>query len=139
MCYVRPGLLHCCETWELTVADEATLHRVERCMIYIYYICIYHIIIYTIYSRCKVGLTWDLKPLDLCSDTSSTELASLTQERSITSMFTQEVTSKNTKLCLNGGNWAGLSPTLSTSTLAPRYLISTSCLLLLLHSPFLWG
>ena len=26
-------------------------------------------------------------------------------------MFTQDVTSKNTKLCLNVGNWAGLSPT----------------------------
>ena len=43
MCYVRQGLLHCCETLELTVADEAVLHRVERCAIYIYYISIYHI------------------------------------------------------------------------------------------------
>ena len=40
MCYVRQGLLHC-ETLELTVADEAMLHRVERSMIYIYYILSY--------------------------------------------------------------------------------------------------
>ena len=32
-CCVRPVLLYCCETWELTVADEARLHGVERCMI----------------------------------------------------------------------------------------------------------
>ena len=32
-CYVRPVLLYCCETWGLTVADEARLHGVERCMI----------------------------------------------------------------------------------------------------------
>ena len=38
VCYFRPVLLHCCETLELTVANEATLHRVERCMIQIYYI-----------------------------------------------------------------------------------------------------
>ena len=31
-CCVRPVLLHCCETWELTVADEARLCGVERCM-----------------------------------------------------------------------------------------------------------
>ena len=51
MCYVRPGLLHCCETLELTVADEATLHRIERCIIYIYYTCIYHILSYTEYIQ----------------------------------------------------------------------------------------
>ena len=28
-CCVRPVLLYCCETWELTFADEARLHRVE--------------------------------------------------------------------------------------------------------------
>ena len=86
-------------------------------------------IIYRIYSRHKVSLTWDLKPilLDLCSDTCSTELASLTQEQSILSMFTQEVTSKNTKLCLNVGNWAGLTPpkvtlhVLSTFTITQHY------------------
>ena len=32
-CYVRPVLLYCCETWELTVADEARLHGLECCMI----------------------------------------------------------------------------------------------------------
>ena len=32
-CCVRPVLLCCCETWELTVADEARLCGVERCMI----------------------------------------------------------------------------------------------------------
>ena len=32
-CCVRPGLLYCCEMWELTVADEARLHGVERRMI----------------------------------------------------------------------------------------------------------
>ena len=41
MRYVRQGLLHCCETLELTVADESMLHWVERCMIYIYYILSY--------------------------------------------------------------------------------------------------
>ena len=55
MCYVRQFLLHCCETLELTVADEATLHRVEHCMIYIYiyiyYICIYHILSYAEYVQ----------------------------------------------------------------------------------------
>ena len=34
MCCVRPVLLYCCEMWELTVADEASLHRVEHRMIY---------------------------------------------------------------------------------------------------------
>ena len=54
---------------------------------------------------------WDLKPilLDLCSDDCSTELASVTQE----------VTSKNTKLCLDVGNSTGLSP---NSNLAQRNL-----------------
>ena len=32
-CCVRPVLLYCCETWELTVADEARLRGVERRMI----------------------------------------------------------------------------------------------------------
>ena len=32
-CCVRPISLYCCETWELTVADEARLHGVERCMV----------------------------------------------------------------------------------------------------------
>ena len=32
-CYVRPLLLYCCETWELTVADQARLRGVERRMI----------------------------------------------------------------------------------------------------------
>ena len=31
-CCVRPVLLHCCETWELTVADEMRLRGVERRM-----------------------------------------------------------------------------------------------------------
>ena len=80
--------------------------------IYLLYMYISYIIIHRIYSRHKVGLTWDLKPitLDLCSDSCSTELSSLTQERSVQSMFTQEVTSKNTKLYLNVGNWEGLTP-----------------------------
>ena len=51
MCYVRQVLLHCCETLELTLADEAMLHRVECCMICIYYICIYHILSYTEYVQ----------------------------------------------------------------------------------------
>ena len=51
MCYVRQDLLHCCETLELIVADEGALHRVERCMMYIYYICIYHILSYTEYIQ----------------------------------------------------------------------------------------
>ena len=46
VCYVRPVLLYCCATLELTVANEVTLHRVEHC---IYYICIYHILSYTEY------------------------------------------------------------------------------------------
>ena len=33
LCCVRPVLLYCCETWELTVADETRLHGVEDCMI----------------------------------------------------------------------------------------------------------
>ena len=32
-CCVRPVLLYCCETWELTVVDEIRLCGVERCMI----------------------------------------------------------------------------------------------------------
>ena len=32
-CCVRPVLLYCCETWELTVADEARLRKVQRGMI----------------------------------------------------------------------------------------------------------
>ena len=32
-CCVRPVLLYCCETWELTVADEMRLRGVEHCMI----------------------------------------------------------------------------------------------------------
>ena len=32
-CCVRPLLLYCCETWELTVADEMRLRGLERCMI----------------------------------------------------------------------------------------------------------
>ena len=32
-CCVRPVLLYCCETWELTVADETRLRGVERRMI----------------------------------------------------------------------------------------------------------
>ena len=32
-CCVRPVLLYCCETWELTVADEARFRGVDRRMI----------------------------------------------------------------------------------------------------------
>ena len=32
-CCVTPVLPYCCETWELTVADETRLRGVERCMI----------------------------------------------------------------------------------------------------------
>ena len=32
-CSVRPVLLYCCETWELSVVDEARLPGVERRMI----------------------------------------------------------------------------------------------------------
>ena len=32
-CWVRPALLYCCETWEVTVADEARLCGVEHHMI----------------------------------------------------------------------------------------------------------
>ena len=32
-CCVKPVLLYYCETWELTVADKVSLHRVECCMI----------------------------------------------------------------------------------------------------------
>ena len=32
-CCVRPVLLYCCETWQLTAADEARLRGVERRMI----------------------------------------------------------------------------------------------------------
>ena len=32
-CCVRPVLLYCCETWELTVSDEARLRGVEGPMI----------------------------------------------------------------------------------------------------------
>ena len=34
VCCVRPVLLYCCETWELTVADEVRLPRVEHGVIY---------------------------------------------------------------------------------------------------------
>ena len=33
MCCVRPVLLYCCKTWELTVVDKARLCGVERQMI----------------------------------------------------------------------------------------------------------
>ena len=49
VCYVRPVLSHCCATLKLTVANEATFHRLEHRIIYIYYICIYHILSYTEY------------------------------------------------------------------------------------------
>ena len=49
VCYVRPVLLYCYATLELTVANEVTLHRVEHCIIHLYYICIYHILSYTEY------------------------------------------------------------------------------------------
>ena len=32
-CCVRPVFLYCCETWELTIADEARFRGVERRMI----------------------------------------------------------------------------------------------------------
>ena len=32
-CCIRPVLLYCCETWELTVADKGRLRGVERRMI----------------------------------------------------------------------------------------------------------
>ena len=32
-CCVRPVLLYCCDTWELTIAEEMRLHEVEPCMI----------------------------------------------------------------------------------------------------------
>ena len=32
-CCVKPVLLYCCETWELTIADEARLCGMEHCMI----------------------------------------------------------------------------------------------------------
>ena len=32
LCCVRPVLLYCCETWELTIADEARLRGVKRCI-----------------------------------------------------------------------------------------------------------
>ena len=51
MLFVLCDLLHYCKTLELIVADEAVLHRVERCMIYIYYICIYHILSYAEYIQ----------------------------------------------------------------------------------------
>ena len=51
LCYVRPVLLHCCETSKFSDAYEATFHRVERCMIYIYYICTYHILLHTEYVQ----------------------------------------------------------------------------------------
>ena len=94
-------------------------------MIYIYYTYISYIIIYRIYSRHKVSLTWDLKPitLDLCSDTCSAELAGLTQEPSIQSMFTQKVTSKNQSCAWMLGTeqvWLNLY-VLSISTIAPHY------------------
>ena len=88
VCYVIPVLLHCCATLELTVENEVILHRVERRMIYIYYIIfnISYINIYRISSRHNVSLTWDLKPIPLflCSHVCSTELARLKQERSNT-------------------------------------------------------
>ena len=34
---VRPVLLYCCETWELTAVDKVRLRRVERCMIRMMY------------------------------------------------------------------------------------------------------
>ena len=50
------------------------------------YVSYISILIYRICSTYKVSLTWDLKPrpLVLCSDGCSTELASLAQERSST-------------------------------------------------------
>ena len=72
-----------------------------------------YIIIQRICSIYKVSLTWDLKPrtLVLCSNVCSTELASQAQESSTQSISIQEVASKNTNLCMNVGNWAGLSAT----------------------------
>ena len=71
-----------------------------------------YIIYHYIQNIFKKWIQSDLKPipLDLYSDNCSTELARLTQEWSIQSMFTQEVTSKKTKLWLNVVNWAGLTP-----------------------------
>ena len=51
VCYVTPVLLHCCATLELTVANERILLRVEHRMIYIYCICIYHILTYSEYGQ----------------------------------------------------------------------------------------
>ena len=72
--YVRHVLLHLCETLELTVENEATLHSVECCMIYICYMYISYIIIYTICSR-HILEQYPFKPipLDLCSNAFTTD------------------------------------------------------------------
>ena len=51
-CCVRPFLLYCCETWELTVADETRLRGVEHHMIRM---------------MCRVGLV-DRKSTDVLRD-----------------------------------------------------------------------
>ena len=80
---VKPVLFHCYETLELRMTQRWIGWGVIRYLLYMY---ISYLIIYRIYSRHKVSLTWDQKPipLDLCSDACSAELASLTQERSST-------------------------------------------------------
>ena len=57
VCYFRQGLLHCCETLELTVADEAKLHSGALYDIYLLYMYISYITIYRIYSRHRVSIT----------------------------------------------------------------------------------
>ena len=127
--YVRQVLLHSCETLELTIANGATLHSVQCCMIYICYMYISYIIIYTICSR-HILEQYPFKPipLDLCSDAFTTELASLTQERSSTvNVYTRsyikehKVVPECWQLSRSGPHLKKIY-TLSTSTLSQRYL-----------------
>ena len=110
--------------------------------IFTIYVYISHIIIYRICSKHKVSLTWDLKPipLDLCSDPCSTELASLTQERSSAVNFYTRSHIKEHKVVPEFWQLSRSKPHLRNfSILHNVILTSTSFLFRLLHSPFLWG
>ena len=62
-CCVRPVLLYCCETWELTVADETRLRGVERRMIRM--MCVVRLVdrMLTDVLRDRVGVVVKIKDL----------------------------------------------------------------------------
>ena len=113
---------------------------------------IFNIYVYIIYYHIQNTFrTWSQSHMrfetnmDLCSHTCSTQLASLTQERSI-SQCLHKKSHQKTQSCAwmlaNEQAWPHLR-CLYMSYLFPllhnTISISISWLLLLLHSPFLWG